>query len=124
MTLYCDTEKRMAKVFSMAKLSKSRRRSKKQRPILSQPAKQDCMEDYDNTEKVEDDHEEEEDPESDQQSIESQNEEGPCSVGPNRDGSISMWLTDPQVLHCCVSSETLTIPVFQVFFSQYLLRIF
>ena len=41
-------------------------------------------------------------------------EQGAMSPQTSRDGSISITLTDPEVLDCAICYEALTIPVFQV----------
>ncbi|EOY04030.1 RING/U-box and TRAF-like domains, putative isoform 1 [Theobroma cacao] len=61
----------------------------------------------------EEEEEEEEDEYYDEEEEESGAEQGAMSLETNRDGSISITLTDPEVLDCSICYEALTIPVFQ-----------
>ncbi|KAK9271547.1 hypothetical protein L1049_001907 [Liquidambar formosana] len=74
------------------------------------------------------DEEEDEEDEEDEEEEESQSEDGEgrvgsngggLSVGPNRDGSIRVTLTDPEVLDCSICYDSLKIPVYQAVLTLY-----
>ncbi|KAK9266015.1 hypothetical protein L1049_010752 [Liquidambar formosana] len=101
----------------------SSRRQKRPRIFVEEENEdENCEEEVEEDGEDEEEDEEDEEDEEEEEEEESQSEDGEgrvgsngggLSVGPNRDGSIRVTLTDPEVLDCSICYDSLKIPVYQ-----------